>query len=249
MWLVVINLWKKIYKRLLPELSNKSFIYNHYISFIKLSYLYQKICLWSSILKLIIIYLFTHHYWTKCCWFSNKIHLLNVQITQINSKNMKATHSCRHRSPGVKDLDSVLHWGASVFGQKGSSGLFLSTQVSKKKNRQKKNVISSPTAKLSPLDFMLFGWHLLYVRRDVVFRPFLPEREEVVEALQRVLWKVLHPQQADGLRVGAAVHQGDALQHWRRRGVRNETTGATHSSPFRVSGDWWEHELDGRKNV
>lgn len=48
--------------------------------------------------------------------------------------------------------------------------------------------------------------HLLYVRRDVLFRPFLPECEQVIEALQRVLWKILHPQQADGLRVGGPVH-------------------------------------------
>lgn len=33
----------------------------------------------------------------------------------------------------------------------------------------------------------------------------------MVEALQRVLWEVLHPQQADGLWTRGAVHQGDAL--------------------------------------
>lgn len=62
--------------------------------------------------------------------------------------------------------------------------------------------------KISFLD----GWHLLYVWRDVVFCPFLSECEEVVEALQRVLWEILHPQQADGLWTGGAVHQGDALE-------------------------------------
>lgn len=66
-------------------------------------------------------------------------------------------------------------------------------------------------------DHFLNVWHLLYVGRDVVFRPFLPECEEVVEALQRVLWEILHPQQADGLRTGGAVHQGNALEHLQSR--------------------------------
>lgn len=73
----------------------------------------------------------------------------------------------------------------------------------------------------SQLDLIINVWHLLYVRRDVIIRPFLPECEEVVEALQRVLWKILHPQQADGLRVGGAVHQGNALQHLQCQGIRN----------------------------
>lgn len=34
----------------------------------------------------------------------------------------------------------------------------------------------------------------------------------MVEALQCVLWQVLHPQQADGLWTGGAIHQGDALE-------------------------------------
>lgn len=79
------------------------------------------------------------------------------------------------------------------------------------------------------LDF-LNEQHLLYVRSDVIFCPFLPEREEVVEALQHVLWKVLHPQQADGLRVGHAVHQGNALQHLQCQGIRNEPKGARQFS-------------------
>lgn len=47
---------------------------------------------------------------------------------------------------------------------------------------------------LDSFDVFLSVQHLLYVRRDVIFRPLLPEREEVVEALHRVLWKILHPQ-------------------------------------------------------
>lgn len=86
-------------------------------------------------------------------------------------------------------------------------------------------------------DVFLNVRHLLYVRRDVIFSPFLPEREEVVEALQRVLWKILHPQQADGLRVGGAVHQGNALQHLQCQDVRNETNGAMQF-PSMISGDW-----------
>lgn len=59
---------------------------------------------------------------------------------------------------------------------------------------------------------LINGWHLLYVRRDVIFCPLLSECEQVVEALQRVLWEILHPQQGDGLWTGGAVHQGDALK-------------------------------------
>lgn len=66
-------------------------------------------------------------------------------------------------------------------------------------------------------DFFFFiflhAWNLLYVRRDVILCPFLPKCEEVAEALQRVLWEILHSQQADGLRMGGVVHQGDALEH------------------------------------
>lgn len=62
-------------------------------------------------------------------------------------------------------------------------------------------------------DIFLNVWNLLYVRRDVILCPFLPECEEVVEALQRVLREILHSQQADGLRAGGVVHQGDALEH------------------------------------
>lgn len=49
-------------------------------------------------------------------------------------------------------------------------------------------------SRLDSFDVFQNVQHLLYVRCDVIFRPFLPEREEVVEALQRVLWKILHPQ-------------------------------------------------------
>ena len=61
-------------------------------------------------------------------------------------------------------------------------------------------------------DNFLNWWHLLYVWRDVIFCPFLSEREEVVEALERVLWEILHAQQADGLWTGGAVQQGDTLE-------------------------------------
>lgn len=89
--------------------------------------------------------------------------------------------------------------------------------------------------------------HPLYVRRDVVLRPFLSEREEVVEALERVLWKILHPQQADGLRVGGAVHQGNALQHLQWQRIRNETKGATQLSFHDIwrlvrTWAWWHME-------
>lgn len=39
----------------------------------------------------------------------------------------------------------------------------------------------------------------------------------MVEALQRVLWEILHLQQTDGLWASAAVHQGDALRGGQRR--------------------------------
>lgn len=55
--------------------------------------------------------------------------------------------------------------------------------------------------------------HLLYVRRDVVFCPLLPDGEELVEALQWLLWELLHPKQADALRAGASVHQGHTLNN------------------------------------
>lgn len=61
-------------------------------------------------------------------------------------------------------------------------------------------------------DNLLKEWHQLYVWRDVLFCPFLSECEEMVESLQRVLWEVFHPQQADGLWTRGAVHQGDALE-------------------------------------
>lgn len=65
-------------------------------------------------------------------------------------------------------------------------------------------------------DNFLNWWHLLYVWRDVIFCPFLSEREEVVEALERVLWEILHAQQADGLWTGGAVQQGDTLEDLKR---------------------------------
>lgn len=126
-----------------------------------------------------------------------------------------------------------------MFGEEGSGGLFLSTQVPERRGQRgrrthynlndyfniKKSLVWFVPALMSTrqihatwfYDHFLNVWHLLYVGRDVVFRPFLPECEEVVEALQRVLREILHPQQADGLRAGSAVHQGDALEHLQSR--------------------------------
>jgi len=54
--------------------------------------------------------------------------------------------------------------------------------------------------------------HSLYVWCDVLFCPFLSECEEVVEALRRVLWEILHLEQTDGFWAGGAVHQCDSLK-------------------------------------
>ena len=153
-------------------------------------------------------------------------------------------NSCSHRPSGVEDFDAILHWGSSIFGQKGSSGLFLSTQVPERREEwgrithcnirwlQKLLMWSVspliPTRQIQvPLfylvlfynnyDHFLNRWHLLYVWCDVILCPFLSECEEVVKALQRILGEILHPQQANGLWSGGAVHQGDALKGLERR--------------------------------
>lgn len=71
----------------------------------------------------------------------------------------------------------------------------------------------------------------------------------MVEALQCVLWKILHLQQADGLRVGGAVHQGNTLQQLQCQGISSESKGATHSFSFMISEDRRDHEQDGVYNT
>lgn len=54
---------------------------------------------------------------------------------QIKLTSSRWTCSCSHKSPGVKDFDTIQHWWSCVFGQEGSGGLFLPTQIPKRQRK------------------------------------------------------------------------------------------------------------------
>lgn len=67
----------------------------------------------------------------------------------------------------------------------------------------------------------------------------------MVEALQRVLREIFHPQQADGLWMGGAVHQGDALEDLQQDSVSQEKS--VGSSSCRESLNNTEKKLRKKK--